>query len=95
MLWAISCVDNPNTAAIREKVLQPHRDYLQAQKAILVLAGATQTDDGKMTGFPMVGLVAAAAAVVSMVLAGRMRPAPAAEPAPETVEENVEEAALA
>ena len=42
----------------------------------------TQTDDGKMTGFPMVGLVAAAAAVVSMVLAGRMRPAPAA-PAPE------------
>jgi len=47
MLWAISCVDNPNTAAIREKVLQPHRDYLQSQKGILVLAGATQTDDGK------------------------------------------------
>ena len=47
MLWAISCVDNPNTAAIREKVLQPHRDYLQSQKKILVLAGATQTDDGK------------------------------------------------
>jgi predicted MFS family arabinose efflux permease len=36
----------------------------------------TQTDDGKMTGFPMVGIVAAIAAVVSMVLAGRMRPAP-------------------
>jgi uncharacterized protein YciI len=46
MLWAISCVDNPNTAAIREKVLQPHRDYLQSQKGILVLAGATQNDDG-------------------------------------------------
>jgi len=47
MLWAISCVDQPNTAAIREKVLQPHRDYLKSQKGILVLAGATQTDDGK------------------------------------------------
>jgi uncharacterized protein YciI len=47
MLWTISCTDKPNTAAIREKVLQPHRDYLQSQKGILVLAGATQTDDGK------------------------------------------------
>ena len=46
MLWAISCVDNPNTAAIRERVLQPHRDYLGSQKGILVLAGATQNDDG-------------------------------------------------
>ncbi|HSB48282.1 MAG TPA: YciI family protein [Burkholderiales bacterium] len=46
MLWAISCVDKPDTAAIREKVLQPHRDYLQSQKGILVLAGATQNDDG-------------------------------------------------
>ena len=46
MLWTISCVDNPNSAAIREKVLQPHRDYLQSQKKILVLAGATQNDDG-------------------------------------------------
>lgn len=47
MLWAISCTDKPNSAATREKVLQPHRDYLQSQKGILVLAGATQTDDGK------------------------------------------------
>jgi uncharacterized protein len=46
MLWVILCVDNPNTAAIREKHLQPHRDYLQSQKPILVLAGATQSDDG-------------------------------------------------
>jgi uncharacterized protein len=46
MLWTISCVDNPNSAAIRDKVLQPHRDYLQSQKKILVLAGATQNDDG-------------------------------------------------
>jgi len=47
MLWAISCTDKANTAAMREKVVQPHRDYLQSQKGILVLAGATQTDDGK------------------------------------------------
>ena len=46
MLWAISCVDKPDTAAIREKVLVPHREYLGSQKRILVLAGATQNDDG-------------------------------------------------
>ena len=51
MLWAITCVDNPNSAAIRDKVVQPHRDYLGSQKHILVLAGATQNDDGtKATG---------------------------------------------
>jgi uncharacterized protein len=46
MLWAVSCIDKPNTAAIRDTVLQPHRDYLASQKKILVLAGATQSDDG-------------------------------------------------
>jgi uncharacterized protein YciI len=47
MLWAITCTDKPNTAAVREEHLVPHRTYLQSQKGILVLAGATQTDDGK------------------------------------------------
>ena len=46
MLWLITCVDNPNTAAIRGTVLQPHRDYLASQKGINVLSGATQNDDG-------------------------------------------------
>jgi uncharacterized protein YciI len=46
MLWTISCVDKPNTAAIREQHLKPHREYLQSQKGILVLAGATQNDEG-------------------------------------------------
>ena len=46
MLWIVSCTDKPNTAAARESVLQPHRDYLGSKKNILVLAGATQTDDG-------------------------------------------------
>lgn len=59
-----------------------------------VLAGAivTKTADGKIEGFPLVGLVAAGAAVVSLVLAGRLRaaavpatvvpPEPDAEPDP-------------
>ncbi len=46
MLWAISCVDNPNTAAIRNEKVEAHRAYLKSQKHILVLAGATQNDDG-------------------------------------------------
>lgn len=46
MLWTISCIDKPNTAAIRDKHLQTHRAYLQSQKNLLVLAGATQNDDG-------------------------------------------------
>ena len=46
MLWAITCTDKANTAAIREKWLAPHREYLQSQKNVLVLAGATQSDDG-------------------------------------------------
>jgi len=46
MLWAISCVTSRIPAAIRDKVLQPHRVYLGSQKGILVLAGATQNDDG-------------------------------------------------
>ena len=47
MLWAISCIDKPNTVAVRDTHLQPHRSYLQSQTRILVLAGATLTDDGK------------------------------------------------
>jgi uncharacterized protein YciI len=46
MLWAISCQDKPDTATIRDEFVKPHREYLQSQKHILVLAGATQSDDG-------------------------------------------------
>ena len=46
MLWAIARVAAPNFAAMREKVLQPHLDYLHSQKKILVVSGATLTDDG-------------------------------------------------
>ena len=47
MLWAISRVAAPNFAALREKNLQPHIDYLKSQKKILVLSGGTTSDDGK------------------------------------------------
>jgi len=47
MLWAISRVAAPNFAEMREKVLQPHIEYLKSQKKILVLSGGTTSDDGK------------------------------------------------
>jgi uncharacterized protein YciI len=46
MLWAISCVDHPDTAALRDRHMKPHRAYLDGRKDILVLAGATLSDDG-------------------------------------------------
>ena len=51
MLWAISCADNPDTAELRETHMRRHRSYLDNRKPVLVLAGATLTDDGsKPTG---------------------------------------------
>ena len=50
----------------------------------------TQTDDGKMTGYPMVGIVAAVAAVISMVLVGKMRTAPPATTEESSVEQSKE-----
>ncbi|MBA4065013.1 MAG: MFS transporter [Isosphaera sp.] len=58
----------------------------------------TVSEDGKtMTGFPLVGLVAAAAAAVSLVLAGRVRPAeaPTPESGPPEPERQEEVAAVA
>ena len=47
MLWAISRVAAPNFAERRAQGLQAHLDYLRSQKKILVLSGATTTDDGE------------------------------------------------
>jgi len=41
MLWAISRVAAPTFAALREKGLPAHLDYLRSQKGILVLSGGT------------------------------------------------------
>jgi uncharacterized protein YciI len=37
-----------NTAAWRDMHMRPHREYLDQRKPILVLAGATRTDDGSV-----------------------------------------------
>ncbi len=47
MLWAITRIAGPDFAAKREQGLQAHLDYLRSQKGILVLSGATLTDDGR------------------------------------------------
>lgn len=49
-----------------------------------MIAGAivTETPDGKLSGYPIVGLVAAASALVSLVLAGYLKPAKETVPAP-------------
>ncbi|MDH3702656.1 MAG: YciI family protein [Alphaproteobacteria bacterium] len=46
MLWAVICEDNPNTDAIRDEHLTPHRAYLKSKADVIVVAGATQNDDG-------------------------------------------------
>ena len=46
MLWAISRVAAPNFAEKRDAGLQPHIDYLHSRKDILVISGATKSDDG-------------------------------------------------
>jgi len=47
MLYAVYCVDKPDSAALRAELRPPHVEYLATQSDIIVLAGATQTDDGE------------------------------------------------
>jgi hypothetical protein len=47
MLFAITRVGAPDFAEKREEHLQPHIAYLRSQKKILVISGATASDDGK------------------------------------------------
>jgi uncharacterized protein YciI len=47
MLFAISRVAAPGFAQNREKNLQPHVEYLRSQKNILVISGATTSDDAR------------------------------------------------
>jgi|HigsolmetaAR201D_1030396.scaffolds.fasta_scaffold78157_2 uncharacterized protein YciI len=51
MLWAIYCVDRPNSTDLRMKLRPEHLEYLKEKDSMIVLAGATLTDDGvTMTG---------------------------------------------
>lgn len=45
MLWAIYCIDAASTASLRDQHMRTHRDYLDQQKQILILGGATVSDD--------------------------------------------------
>ena len=47
MFWAISRTAAADFAEKREAGLQPHIDYLHSRKDILVISGATKSDDGK------------------------------------------------
>ena len=47
MLWVVTCDTVPNMDAVREKTAPAHHAYMKAQKNIMILAGATRSDDGK------------------------------------------------
>ncbi len=51
MLYVVHCVDRPGAGAVRQEARPAHIEYLKGQNDIIVLAGATLTDDGEtMTG---------------------------------------------
>jgi hypothetical protein len=51
MLWSLHCVDRPNSTDLRMSLRPDHLDYLKEKNDLIVLAGATLTDDGgTMTG---------------------------------------------
>lgn len=45
MLWAVMCIDNPNTHEAREGLLKVHREYLATQESSIFFSGPLQTDD--------------------------------------------------
>ena len=45
MLFAIYCIDKPDTAAAREKHLKEHREYLDKYVDKIFFSGPLQTDD--------------------------------------------------
>lgn len=50
MLFAINCVDIPDSAAARQKVRAAHSEYLKGSRKILLLSGATMNDAGEAIG---------------------------------------------
>ena len=47
MLFAITCVDKPGNAALRQATQPRHRSYLQGFKHQILLAGPLLTEDGR------------------------------------------------
>lgn len=50
MLFAINCVDIPNSDAARQKVRAAHSEYLKGSKKVLLFSGATMNDAGEAIG---------------------------------------------
>ena len=48
MLWVITCSLTPNMDAAREQAGPGHLAYMKAKKDVIVLAGSTRTNDGKV-----------------------------------------------
>ena len=46
MLWVISCIDKPNSAALRAEHQKSHSAYLKSQDGIIFFSGPLQSDDG-------------------------------------------------
>ena len=46
MLWIISCIDKPNSAALRGELLATHRKYLDGWNDKIFFSGPQETDDG-------------------------------------------------
>ena len=47
MLFAITCSDKPDSAAVRAANRPAHLDYVRAVADQVLVAGPTQTDDGE------------------------------------------------
>ena len=50
MLFAVTILDKPGMAATRRQVRKAHIDYLEANKAMLVLAGPVMDAEGGSIG---------------------------------------------
>ena len=49
MLWAIYCLDKPNTAAARSELLKVHRNYLDANVTDIFFSGPLLSDDAEQS----------------------------------------------
>ncbi len=50
MLYIVHCTDAPNTGDLRAATRDVHLQYLETKSDVIVLAGATLTEDGTPTG---------------------------------------------
>ena len=46
MLWAIYCIDKPNSTPLRAEHQQRHSAYLKEKDPVIFFTGPLQSDDG-------------------------------------------------